>query len=373
MGFFSKLFGLDKEAAPAPAQEAKPKKSAYEPKPRVELPLGRQGRLKPTEIYYIDVETTGLSAANDEILQLSIINDNGDVLFNEYFKPKKVSSWKEAERVNHITPSMVKDKTDIMKHFGTLSDLFNNAKVLCFYNANFDIPFLRAACLFTHEKIVIDVYSLAMRYIRDTQDLKLVTIAKHLGFNYAANKAHNSLSDVKATKYVHDYIDEFFEMKQDTIYAQGIKDSILIKGNGADGLTRAELEAKAAKLTGGYYSFEYNSISYWATWGYDNFERAYLQKQHQLKLLEKKAANPPVKTDKLYKKKVFIAGLLKDVTVLDKLIAAGATIIEKPLKTTSYVVIGDNLTPHVQELIEKQQLAGSLLIKVKEADIESIL
>ena len=57
-----------------------------------------------------DTETTGLDPMRDEILQLSIIDENEDVLFNDYLKPTRKTEWPDAERINHISYMMVKDK-----------------------------------------------------------------------------------------------------------------------------------------------------------------------------------------------------------------------------------------------------------------------
>lgn len=62
----------------------------------------------------IDTETTGLSPLDGaEILQLSIINQDGEILFNEYFKPMFAESWEIAMQINHITPEMVAEKPHI--------------------------------------------------------------------------------------------------------------------------------------------------------------------------------------------------------------------------------------------------------------------
>lgn len=37
----------------------------------------------------IDTETTGLNAKTDELLQVSIIDTDGNVLFDSYFKPTR--------------------------------------------------------------------------------------------------------------------------------------------------------------------------------------------------------------------------------------------------------------------------------------------
>ena len=55
----------------------------------------------------LDLETTGLSSKSDEILQVSAIDQDGNVLINEYFKPKNITEWEEAEGIHNITPEMV--------------------------------------------------------------------------------------------------------------------------------------------------------------------------------------------------------------------------------------------------------------------------
>lgn len=52
----------------------------------------------------IDTETTGLDPFRDELLQVSIIDEDGNVLFDSYFKPLKHKEWSKAESVNHISP-----------------------------------------------------------------------------------------------------------------------------------------------------------------------------------------------------------------------------------------------------------------------------
>lgn len=41
----------------------------------------------------IDFETTGLKAGEDEVLQVSIIDENYNVLLNVYCRPNNKGSW----------------------------------------------------------------------------------------------------------------------------------------------------------------------------------------------------------------------------------------------------------------------------------------
>ena len=60
-------------------------------------------------IIVFNTETTGPDpfGGHDEILQISIIDVEGNVLLNSYVKPRWHESWPEAEAVHGITPEMV--------------------------------------------------------------------------------------------------------------------------------------------------------------------------------------------------------------------------------------------------------------------------
>ena len=70
----------------------------------------------------LDTETTGLNAAEDEILQVSIIDNEGAVLFDSYIKPTQHTEWAEAERIHHITPEMVADAPTIAEVMPEIND-----------------------------------------------------------------------------------------------------------------------------------------------------------------------------------------------------------------------------------------------------------
>ena len=79
------------------------------------------------EIIVLDTETTGLNIA-DELLQVSILDGNGGVLYDSYIKPTKVTSWPEAEKVNHITLETVKIAPRIQDELPKIDAILRNAK-----------------------------------------------------------------------------------------------------------------------------------------------------------------------------------------------------------------------------------------------------
>lgn len=152
----------------------------------------------------LDCETTGLSAANDEILQLSIINGHGEVLFNAYFKPTCHSSWAQAEKTNHITPEFLKDKEYFFRYKEKISDIISGAEQIIGYNVAFDLAFLKNAGIIPPQDTrVIDVMNLYQDYLAKNNNngsRRLQACASHFGFT-EEDGFHNSLYDAKATLF----------------------------------------------------------------------------------------------------------------------------------------------------------------------------
>lgn len=109
------------------------------------------------ETLIVDTETTGIYPDVDELLQVSIINQNGSVLFNEYFKPQNHIQWKDAEAINHITPEMVANCPCINERISALQAIFDSAKTIIGYNIDFDINFLLAVGIKIKSVRYIDV------------------------------------------------------------------------------------------------------------------------------------------------------------------------------------------------------------------------
>lgn len=164
----------------------------------------------PSGIIVVDVETTGLDDCYDEILQISIIDGDKNVLMNTYIKPTFATEWKRAEAVNHISPEMVKDAPSIYDVIPQLKGIFESAKILVLYNASFDLNFIYSwtGIRRSDEQIVDDVmidyaehYGEWNDYFGNYKWQKLITACNEFGYEWEED-AHNSLGDVKATLFV---------------------------------------------------------------------------------------------------------------------------------------------------------------------------
>lgn len=155
----------------------------------------------------LDFETTGLSSKYDEILQVSVIDDKGNVLLNEYCKPKIIKEWEEAEYIHGITPDKVKNKKPFEDYVEILSNILLNSEEIIIYNSSFEISFLdkynvKYNCnIYDLMLEFAEVYGQYNEYYGNYTWKSLEVCCNYYG--YCLNEAHNSLEDCKATLYCY--------------------------------------------------------------------------------------------------------------------------------------------------------------------------
>lgn len=165
----------------------------------------------------IDTETTGFHPYDgDELLQVSIIDTDGNVLFDEYFKPQHRTEWKEAEQVNGISPEMVADRPAISEKISEINAIIENSDTIIGYNTQFDIGFLKAnGAIVPDDLETVDVMEDFAKIYGEWNSArgsykwqKLTRAAEYYGYDWSqrAETAHNSLGDCYATLFVYNKI-----------------------------------------------------------------------------------------------------------------------------------------------------------------------
>ena len=163
------------------------------------------------DVVVLDTETTGLHAGIDELLQVSILDGRGEILYNKYIKPDYCSRWDEAERIHHISPADVADAPHIADEMATICAILRRAKTIVGYNVGFDLAFLEHAGFVPDmEQKVFDVmfafaeiYGEYNEYYGNYRWQKLSTCAAYYGYAWTENEQHNSLEDCRATLFCY--------------------------------------------------------------------------------------------------------------------------------------------------------------------------
>ena len=173
------------------------------------------------KIICFDVETTGLDVYQDEILSLSIIDGNGEILFNHLIKPSRHDEWEAAAAINGIYPETVAEEKTIDEYKGEIDAIFANAEMIVGYNSdNFDIPMLRNNGIDIVNVDTFDVmlefapiYGEINEYYGNYRWQKLVTCADYFGYEPESNW-HESLEDTRATLFCYYKVQDMLSIKE---------------------------------------------------------------------------------------------------------------------------------------------------------------
>lgn len=165
----------------------------------------------PHKTIVLDLETTGLSSAFDEVLQVSIINEEGTVLLNSYVKPYYTEVWPDAERVNNISPEMVADAPYPHEILPIIKGIIEDTETIITYNGEFDMGFLRKWGITSHA-MMVDVMEAFAPYYGEWssryQGFKWQSLSFCSTFFGYEFSAHDSLEDVKATLFCYNKLAE---------------------------------------------------------------------------------------------------------------------------------------------------------------------
>jgi DNA polymerase-3 subunit alpha (Gram-positive type) len=159
---------------------------------------------QPTYVV-LDVETTGLKAENDEIIEIGAQKCQGREVLGEFEQLLKASRPLSAETiaVNGITQEMVdsegKDQAEVLRAFRE----FVGDHIIVAHNAPFDVGFLNASFqrhgipIFTNR--TIDTIEIAKKYLI-LASYRLSNVAAYLKVEQPS--AHRSMIDVITTREV---------------------------------------------------------------------------------------------------------------------------------------------------------------------------
>lgn len=161
----------------------------------------------------LDIEATSYEqqyVSNNDILQISIIDPSGNVLIDQYCKPRRKTEWVRAYSINAISYSSVKNCPCFSEVKPYIQDIFNRTKRVITFDYNFVYDFLEKY-KFDMEKFCMDspVYRLR-RYntangIENPKWTTLEMAARQIGISYDFD---NSLEDAKAILALYNFFKE---------------------------------------------------------------------------------------------------------------------------------------------------------------------
>jgi len=159
----------------------------------------------------LDTESTSTGISN-EILELSIYNEQGALIHNQLYKPKKVHRWHFAERVHGISPEMVADKPYFAKHIPKIQKIFDKSEIILGFAVDNDIRVLEKYGFQHLTEKAMDVRDLYWAVFHEEKDFdyyhvpRLVVCAEECGYTWRDGSAHSAAADAEATLFCFNYL-----------------------------------------------------------------------------------------------------------------------------------------------------------------------
>lgn len=194
-----------------PRQAPQPPDGLYEQDHLAKLAADQDERSAADAHYQavvIDFETTGLNCDTDEILQVSIIDQDENVLMNQYCRAVRHNSWESASSVNGIYPPRVAFCPPFEKVAPYVQDILSRADKVLAYNCSFEQSFLMVNGIDPYILFWCDPMKEIVDYCNASSGghrsrMALQSAARIIGYDY---NAHDALEDVKATLQVHNFV-----------------------------------------------------------------------------------------------------------------------------------------------------------------------
>lgn len=200
-----------------PYQAPQPPDGLYEQDHLAKLAADQDARRAANAHYgtvFLDIETTSYndnSAKYDnDILQVSIIDENEDVLIDQYCKPRKKESWENASKINSIYFSAVSDCPRFLDVKPYVQDIFERADKIVVFDYNFVKDYLEKYKFDLHKfRLTTPVYELRQynvaHGIENPKWMTLENAADQFDLIYDRN---NSLEDARAILKIYNFIEE---------------------------------------------------------------------------------------------------------------------------------------------------------------------
>lgn len=149
----------------------------------------------------------------DEILSVSIIDQDGEVLLHTLCNTERKKSWYGAQRVHGISPQDVQGYPTFSQILPQVLQILSSADFVIAYNIIFEKSFVESYIKRTNPMDLVNYrinwamdkgpMHMYAEYIGSRKWIKLSEAAKSFGYNF---NPHDSLEDVKATLFLYNQL-----------------------------------------------------------------------------------------------------------------------------------------------------------------------
>ncbi len=167
----------------------------------IEKPKGQ----KLSETYVVfDIETTGLSAVTDKIIEIGAVKvSDGKIVdrFSTFINPKRPIPF-EIEKLTGISDEMVIDAPTVEEILPKFMEFCEGA-IMVAHNAGFDMSFIKKNCKdlgLEYDFTIVDTVAMSQLLVTSIARFKLDNVAKALGI--VLENHHRAVDDAECTAHI---------------------------------------------------------------------------------------------------------------------------------------------------------------------------
>ena len=97
---------------------------------------------KREHVLFFDLELTGFYD-RDEIISISVVNGEGEVVMDTLVKPVHTKKWKKTEKIHGITPEMVQDSPTLAELEPKIKQMFAESESIIAYGISTDFSHIK--------------------------------------------------------------------------------------------------------------------------------------------------------------------------------------------------------------------------------------
>ena len=127
--------------------------------------------MDPPRVLFFDLELTGVYN-HDEIISISIVDGNEQLIMDTLVKPVHTKRWKRTEKIHGITPAMVQDAPTLAELTPRIKELFEGCDNLIAYGVSTDYSHIKKIYATEKEQLALHdkVRCCANEFVRFTHE-----------------------------------------------------------------------------------------------------------------------------------------------------------------------------------------------------------
>ena len=127
--------------------------------------------MDPARVLFFDLELTGVYS-HDEIISISIVDGNEQLIMDTLIKPVHTKRWKRTEKIHGITPAMVQDAPTLKELTPRIKEIFAAADHIIAYGVSTDYSHIKNIYATEQEQLALHdkVRCCANEFVRYTHE-----------------------------------------------------------------------------------------------------------------------------------------------------------------------------------------------------------